>query len=184
VRIIGGKWKGRKVRFVAAAGLRPTMSRMRETLFNWLRPSLPGAACLDLFAGSGVLGIEALSQGAGSVCAVDSNRGNLVRLQEHVSEFGGSIDIQAREARTYLRAREQPFDIIFLDPPFTEPALLDECLALITERSLCRSYVYAEIHSKRGLHELARRCGYEVHRETRAGDVCGALLIPARAQDP
>ena len=85
LRIIGGEWRGRKLRFPDVAGLRPTTDRVRETLFNWLAPVIHGARCLDLFAGSGALGLEALSRGASSVVFIDSDRRAVQSLRENLA---------------------------------------------------------------------------------------------------
>jgi 16S rRNA (guanine966-N2)-methyltransferase len=119
VRIIGGKWRGRKLVFPDQSDLRPTLGRVRETLFNWLQGELQGSRCLDLFAGSGALGFEALSRGAAEVIFVDSSRRAVKCLQENVLKLdaaGGAV-VCADAARALGRL-DGPWDIIFLDPPF------------------------------------------------------------------
>ena len=127
LRIIGGTWRSRHLSFPERAGLRPTPDRVRETLFNWLQPWLPGAECLDLFAGSGALGIESLSRGARSVVLVESDavtaqalRANLDLLAAHAAE------LVCADARAFLQGTAHPFDIVFLDPPY-QGGLLAEC---------------------------------------------------------
>jgi 16S rRNA (guanine966-N2)-methyltransferase len=133
LRIIGGRWRGRKLRFPAAEGLRPTPDRVRETLFNWLAPVIHGARCLDLFAGSGALGLEALSRGASQVVFVERAAEVSRHLRETVAALapeGGRV-VQGRRGRRSSRARA-PFDVVFLDPPFGEdvlPALLERLVA-------------------------------------------------------
>jgi 16S rRNA (guanine966-N2)-methyltransferase len=120
VRIIGGGWRGRRVTFPDIPGLRPTPDRVRETLFNWLQHAIVGARCLDLFAGSGALGLEALSRGAKELVFVEQAVAASRALQEQLVRFGGYPRGQVVEmgAARYLRAPAQPFDIVFLDPPF------------------------------------------------------------------
>ena len=130
VRIIAGRWRGRKLAFPDVGGLRPSGDRVRETLFNWLTPVLPGARCLDLFAGSGALGFEAASRGAARVVMVENNRAAVEALRENRARLGAdAVEIVARDALAYLRGAAEPFDIVFLDPPFD----LD-CLAGVGRR--------------------------------------------------
>ena len=180
VRIIGGKWKGRKVHFPSVPGLRPTPVRIRQTLFNWLRPHMHDTDCLDLFAGSGVLGFEALSQGAASLTSVDMQRDCRQSIHAEVEQLSGSMaidfDVQAGDALRYLRACATCFDIIFVDPPYDQPDLLANSLSIIAERSLCRGFIYAESRSIDRLHDSAEHAGLVVFRETQAGDAHGLLL--------
>lgn len=119
VRIIGGTWRSRRLRFPDLADLRPTPDRVRETLFNWLRNDIEGARCLDLFAGSGALGFEALSRGAQQVVFVENERSAADALRLHAVELAtNDAAIQATSAEQFLRGSATPFDIVFLDPPF------------------------------------------------------------------
>lgn len=133
VRIIAGQWRGRKLAFPDAGGLRPTSDRMRETLFNWLQPVLPGASCLDLFAGSGALGFEAASRGAAKVVMLDSARDVVGALQENAKLLSASmVQVCQQDAASYLAVEPRPFDVVFLDPPFDSPELMLhslECLS-------------------------------------------------------
>ncbi len=132
LRIVGGRWRGRKLAVPDVEGLRPTGDRMRETLFNWLNAVLPGASCLDLFAGSGALGLEAISRGANSVVLVEKNRRAADSLRHHcqVLEAGNANVIEA-DARFWLdTTNHAPFDIVFLDPPFSESLLEPVCQQL------------------------------------------------------
>ena len=120
LRIIGGQWRGRKLGFADAEGLRPTGDRIRETLFNWLAPHIAGARCLDAFAGSGALGLEAASRGAGEVLLLDNSADVIATINAHRKTLGSDA-FAARQANTldWLgTAATQRFDIIFLDPPF------------------------------------------------------------------
>lgn len=119
-RIIAGRWRGRRLAFPALAGVRPTGDRVRETVFNWLQPLIGGARCLDLYAGSGALGLEALSRGAGEVVFVD-RKPELVRaIEDHLAMLGAAADGRCfcMDAAAFLRGRASPFDVVFLDPPF------------------------------------------------------------------
>ncbi len=128
VRIIGGKWRGRKLKVLDMKGLRPTPDRVRETLFNWLAKALPGARCLDLFAGSGVLGFEALSRGAVYVEMVDQSVDVVKLLQEQFAVFGAeNACIYQATAPQQLKPPTRPFDIVFLDPPYQANLLLSCC---------------------------------------------------------
>ena len=129
VRIIGGSWRGRRVHFPDSPGLRPTPDRVRETLFNWLQHSIAGTRCLDLFAGSGALGLEALSRGAREVVFVEPAFAPAEMLAAELKRFeGGDLGgsrgrIVQASAERFLAAPGEPFDVIFLDPPFGLDAL-------------------------------------------------------------
>jgi 16S rRNA (guanine966-N2)-methyltransferase len=127
VRIIGGVWRGRRVNFPDVPGLRPTPDRVRETLFNWLQHAVAGARCLDLFAGSGALGLEALSRGAKELVFVEQAVAAARVLREQLVRFGGGGRGQVMEmgAARYLRSPPEPFDIVFLDPPFGRAGLAE-----------------------------------------------------------
>jgi 16S rRNA (guanine966-N2)-methyltransferase len=127
VRIIGGIWRGRRVHFPDMPALRPTPDRVRETLFNWLQHSLEGTRCLDLFAGSGALGLEALSRGAAEVVFVEQVPAASRTLQEQLTRLGGAGKGRVMEmgAARFLRSAPKPFDIVFLDPPFGTDALAE-----------------------------------------------------------
>jgi 16S rRNA (guanine966-N2)-methyltransferase len=127
VRIIGGGWRGRRVNFPDVPGLRPTPDRVRETLFNWLQHAVAGARCLDLFAGSGALGLEALSRGATTLVFVEQAVAAARALQEQLIRFGGSPKARVVEmgAARYLRTPAPAFDIVFLDPPYGRDALAE-----------------------------------------------------------
>jgi 16S rRNA (guanine966-N2)-methyltransferase len=181
VRIIGGKWKGRKLRFNGDATLRPTPGRVRETLFNWLRPEIADMRCLDAFAGSGILGFEALSQGAGAAVFVEQNPRTLQSLQKAVQELqaGSQASVVKADALRYLREATQPFDLVFLDPPFSNQALLENALHQLHAANLVRRYVYAEGPALARLEELAAHTRMVVEKHTRAGDSHAVLLSPA-----
>jgi 16S rRNA (guanine966-N2)-methyltransferase len=127
VRIIGGVWRGRRIHFPDLPDLRPTPDRVRETLFNWLQHSLTGTRCLDLFAGSGALGLEALSRGAAEVVFVEQFPAASRTLQEQLVRLGaeGKGRVMELGAARFLRTPAKPFDVAFLDPPFGKDALAE-----------------------------------------------------------
>jgi 16S rRNA (guanine966-N2)-methyltransferase len=127
VRIIGGTWRGRRVSFFDTPGLRPTPDRVRETLFNWLQSSIVDSRCLDLFAGSGALGLEALSRGAREVVFVEQAQLCARALQAELQRLGGTAKARVMEmgAARFLRTSGEPFDVVFLDPPFGVGALAE-----------------------------------------------------------
>lgn len=121
LRIIGGQWRGRKLNFPASGGLRPTGDRIRETLFNWLAPHLPGARCLDLFAGSGALGLEALSRGAADVVLLERQRDPWEQLRHNLALLRAEgAHLHHVDALQWLSqpAPNPGFDVVFIDPPF------------------------------------------------------------------
>jgi 16S rRNA (guanine966-N2)-methyltransferase len=120
LRIIGGAWRRRVLRFPDSEGLRPTPDRVRETLFNWLGQSLDGEICLDLFAGSGALGLEAASRGAGKVVMVEMGGRVAAALTENVEmlKAGPLVEIKRMDALQYLSSTQVKFDLVFLDPPY------------------------------------------------------------------
>lgn len=121
VRIIGGKWRSRNLRFISVDGLRPTGSRIRETLFNWLTPTIEGARCLDLFAGSGALCFEALSRGAESCIAIEANSQAVSELRHNQTQLtADNLNIVSGDCHKFLERGNtaKPYNIIFLDPPF------------------------------------------------------------------
>lgn len=139
IRIIGGKWRGRLIKVVAHPSLRPTSDRVRETLFNWLSQDVVHAQCLDLFAGTGALGFEALSRGASKVVFVEKHLDAFKMLQATAKNFDAenACEIIAADALTWLATQSSapPFDIIFLDPPFSS-TLLIESLDLLAKSPL------------------------------------------------
>lgn len=177
VRIIGGIHRGRRLRFVPVLGLRPTPDRVRETLFNWLSADIVGARCLDLYAGSGALGMESLSRGAAYLMAVERNRAAAQRLRENLSLLdAGTFDvIQADVLRVLKQCPDQPFDIVFADPPFAGDLLGETCRRLVEAGWLTPDgRVYIEQDAHRAWPELP--AGWAVHREGRAGQSAHRLL--------
>jgi len=175
LRIIGGRHRGRVLKFSDIPGLRPTPDRVRETLFNWLTPQIEGTSCLDLFAGSGALGIEAASRGADDVVLVESNRRAAAAINLNLATIGiESARIEHTDAIRYLNMCQQQFDIIFLDPPY-HTTLLDEAIEAISRLSPVNpgGAIYLEhAHTDPA---PATPPGWSEHRHTKAGDVCGRL---------
>lgn len=172
VRIIGGDWRSRVLDFPDLPDLRPTPDRVRETLFNWLQYQLPGARCLDLFAGSGVLGFEALSRGAASVVAFETQASAVRALRENAARLGASAyDLTQGSGIDWLEhGKPQSFDIVFLDPPFAAQLHETACRLLEARAWLgrgARIYIEAPVPLA-GLHLPA---AWQVLREKRAGEV-------------
>jgi 16S rRNA (guanine966-N2)-methyltransferase len=152
-------------------GLRPTPDRVRETLFNWLSPILEGAACLDLFAGSGALGLEAASRGAARVVLVDESERVVAGLRAHVAGLGATgIEVQRADALAWLRRSAGPFDVAFLDPPFHRGLIAPAC-ALLEQRGLLAPGGYAYLEAEEAVAPEILPVGWEVVRSGRAGDV-------------
>jgi len=179
LRIIGGQWRGRKLPFPDRPGLRPTGDRIRETLFNWLGPHLQTAKCLDLFAGSGALGIEALSRGAAHCDFVDADREAITAVGHHLNTLDASehSTVSGDMAERYLRQSKGTWDIVFVDPPF-DARLGESTLTLLAdnERLAEASRVYFETSSSQP--EAVPDRLYDVLHEKTAGNVCYRLLSP------
>jgi 16S rRNA (guanine966-N2)-methyltransferase len=134
VRIIGGKWRGRKLPVVEARGLRPTPDRIRETLFNWLAQDCRDAVVLDCFAGSGVLGLEALSRGACEVVALEQQHEAIASLRVLLERLGTrDLVVMPGDARDSILQLRQKFDIVFIDPPYACPGLRTEVFQLLEQ---------------------------------------------------
>src|SRR5579859_7784705 len=172
VRIIGGAWRSRRIHFPDMPALRPTPDRVRETLFNWLQHSLAGTRCLDLFAGSGALGIEALSRGAAEVVFVEEFPAAARTLQEQLVRLGGESKARVMEmgAARFLRTPAKAFDIVFLDPPFGTNALAEYVPMLDSGTWLAaRSLVYLENERSAGVPSLPAH--WELLKSKSAGEV-------------
>jgi 16S rRNA (guanine966-N2)-methyltransferase len=182
VRIIGGSLRGSRLDVPASPGLRPTPDRVRETLFNWLAPVIPGARCLDLFAGTGALGIEAISRGAAGCVFVERDRrlaellrGNLVRLRVSAGEVANA------GADAFLAGEPRPFDIVFLDPPF-EAGLWQASAVALEQGGWLRSGAWIYLESPAQSPPPVPPA-WTLHREARAGTVRHALYR-RRGDDP
>lgn len=176
VRIIGGKWKARKIAFPDMAALRPSPDRVRETLFNWIHSMVFDSIGLDLFAGSGVLGFEALSRGAKRVIFVDQSSRVISTLQETQRQLGAeNMEIHCAHAVDFLQTITIPFNFIFLDPPYYQ-GLLKPCLDQIHSRSLLAPKGFLYIEQER--HECITMSypNWNVVKEKRAGKVLFQLI--------
>jgi 16S rRNA (guanine966-N2)-methyltransferase len=182
LRIIGGTHRGRKLHFADVPGLRPTPDRVRESVFNWLAPLMPGARCLDLFAGSGALGFEALSRGAREVVFVDSHALAVKSLRENIALLGaGSVEVVQADALDWLgRGSAEPFDIVFLDPPFRQNLLAPCCQRLDADGWLARPaaiYLERESRLEDGAEPPSLPAGWVIEKAKTAGQVTYALAM-------
>ena len=185
VRIVGGRWRGRRLAVPPGTGVRPTPDRVRETLFNWLAPSLPGARCLDLFAGTGVLGLEALSRGAAGTTFVERD-GVLTRaLEDRIGALATEARVFHEDALEFLSSRPQrPFDIVFVDPPYATglAQVLEKLAAWLGPGHL----VYVERPAERGGRTLddtvASVPGARLIKQASAARVAFGLLRMAGAE--
>lgn len=171
MRIIGGQWRSRIVRFPDAPSLRPTPDRLRETLFNWLGQDLTGKVCLDLFAGSGALGFEAASRGARQVVMVEQDAGVYRALRETQTTLSAEqVEMHRADAFGFLKTDAHRYDVVFLDPPF-RLGWLPRLLPLLPVRLGPEARIYLETEERVGMPE-----GFEVLKQTRAGRVHGLLI--------
>lgn len=185
LRIVAGNWRSRLLDIADVDGLRPTSERIRETLFNWLAPHIHGARCLDLFAGTGALGLEALSRGARSVVFVErspvavkqlrKNIGILVEAASAANTSGpdgppAAAEVIQDNALTYLQHADDAFDIVFLDPPFADDRLTETCRLLARGNLLAdEALIYLEMERSQQEPELPD--GWWVEKDKAAGNV-------------
>jgi len=171
VRIGGGEWRSRLLRFPDALALRPTPDRVRQTLFNWLGQELPGQHCLDLFAGSGALGFESLSRGAASATLVEQNPAVYKALESNAASLQAARARLVRmDAMQFLAGNAQPFDVIFLDPPFGQ-GWLEKILPQIGRHLSADGRLYVEAESA-----LPAVAGWTLLKHSKAGSVHAHLL--------
>jgi 16S rRNA (guanine966-N2)-methyltransferase len=172
VRIIAGIWRGRRIHFPDIPALRPTPDRVRETVFNWLQHSIADRRCLDLFAGSGALGLEALSRGAREVVFVEQFPAAARTLQEHLVRFGAAAKGRIMEmgASRYLRTPVEAFDIAFLDPPFGKGALA-EYIPVLDEGSWIKPGGLVYLENERSAGEPTLPESWELLKSKSAGEV-------------
>lgn len=172
VRIIGGLWRGQKLPVRQAEGLRPTSDRVRETLFNWLQFEVPGARCLDVFAGSGALGFEALSREARWVTFVEMSADTTQQLKQNQSKLKtDAMEVVQRDALQWLsKPTSHPFDIVFIDPPFHEGLTAKAFELLLTQGYVHdRSWLYLEQEKNLPWPELGQ--GWVTYREKTTAQV-------------
>jgi 16S rRNA (guanine966-N2)-methyltransferase len=172
LRIVAGNWRSRLLDIADVEGLRPTSERVRETLFNWLSPAIHGATCLDLYAGTGALGLEALSRGAASVVFVERSPVAARQLRRNIEVLGArGATVLQQDALAWLGGEVgQRFDIVFLDPPFAA-GLLGETCRLLQERGCLGegAFVYLEQAAKAEPPELP--AGWQLVKDRQAGQV-------------
>ena len=179
-RIIGGKWRGRKISFDSAEGLRPTTDRIRETVFNWLQPYIYQSRCLDMFAGSGVLGIEALSRGASERVFVEQNKKTAANLKANLGKLGaGNAVVLPQDALNWLalsakKYQQKTFDLVFIDPPFHADLLSRSCLMLNNSGCLAEdAIIYVEHNIDT---DIVMPENWAALREKKAGQVAYKLF--------
>ena len=171
IRIIGGDWRGRKLEFpVTVQQLRPTPGRIRETLFNWLAYDIKGARCLDLYAGSGALGVEALSRGASEVTFVETDIKSSRLLEANLHSLGSDAKVYTMDARRFVRQIEGQWNIIFLDPPFKH-GMLRQMLRLLFEHNRLTKDGLVYIESERELDDLKLPPGWHYLKQKKAGQI-------------
>ncbi len=176
LRIVAGKWRSRLLQIIDEPELRPTSERIRETLFNWLLPMTEGARCLDLFAGTGALGIEAMSRGAGQVVFIEKSAALVAGIRKNLAELNATnVEVSQRDAMDYLRnADPQPFDIVFLDPPFNTE-LLSEACSLLQENGWLSANAMVYLEQGNDKEKPALPNGWIVSQEKVAGKVSYSL---------
>jgi 16S rRNA (guanine966-N2)-methyltransferase len=176
LRIVAGKWRSRLLQIIDEPGLRPTSERIRETLFNWLRPVTDGANCLDLFAGTGALGIEALSRGAAHVVFVEKSAKLAAAIRNNLDELqAASAEVIQRDAMDYLRnADPEPFDIVFLDPPF-DTDMLSEACSILQKRGLLAENAVVYLERSKSRDKPALPEGWAITHAKVAGKVSYSL---------
>lgn len=171
VRIIGGIWRGRKLKVLSMPGLRPTPDRVRETLFNWLAPCISGARCIDLFAGSGALSFEAISRGAAYVEMIDQSKKIVAQLKEELlllEGFNGTV--YEADSPHGLQKPLIPFDIAFLDPPYDASLLIPSCHYLEEHQFLKHeALIYLESNRPIKAEDLPKN--WQIIKAKIAGDV-------------
>ncbi|WHL25082.1 MAG: 16S rRNA (guanine(966)-N(2))-methyltransferase RsmD [Candidatus Blochmannia vicinus] len=156
VRIIGGKWKGRKIPIIRCANVRPTTNRIRETLFSWLNPIISGASCLDCFAGTGALGLESLSRGANKVTFLDNRYICIKALMTIVQSFlAYNSEVIYTDCRSWFQRSINTYDIIFLDPPFQDN-VIPEVVFLLERYNLFKkeSWIYIETSKNKNIFNI------------------------------
>lgn len=178
VRLIGGRWRGRKIHFPDSEGLRPTPSRVRETLFNWLMHEVRDARVLDLFAGSGALAFEALSRGAHEAVLIDQSAIVCAQLARELTALTGARgQIVKCDAMDFVATRATaPFDIVFLDPPFHR-GLLAPASAGLENNGFLRHGSAIYVESETTPDPAATPASWRLHRQQQAGQVCYSLFI-------
>ena len=177
LRIVAGNWRSRLLDIADVEGLRPTSERIRETLFNWLAPRIAGARCLDLFAGTGALGLEALSRGAAETVFVEKSPRAVKTLRSNIEALGtAAAVVHSGDAFDFLRSEAAGrFDIVFLDPPFAAD-LLDDLCRLVDESTIVGGGTRVYIEEDRDRPKVSLPRGWRVIRTKSAGNVRYSLV--------
>ena len=172
LRIVAGNWRSRLLDVADVPGLRPTSQRIRETLFNWLSMRIPGARCLDLFAGTGALGLEALSRGARSVVFVERSAQAAAMLRNNIGVLDAeSASVIQADAAAWLQGEHgQAFDIAFLDPPFAAD-LLDDLCRLLEQQDVLASDALIYLEQDKSKPEPRLPDGWRLLKNKTAGSV-------------
>ncbi len=169
-RVIGGQWKGRKLKFIEVEGLRPSLDRVRETLFNWLQSNIHGARCLDLFAGSGAIGIEALSRGASHLDFVELNKKAVRQLETNLGLLDADDgNVIHQDAKQFLDKTDQAYDIIFIDPPFHK-GIAQEILSKLAQTNLLKEGALIYLEMEQNL-EVDIPQSWELLKDKKAGQL-------------
>lgn len=182
LRIIAGQWRGRKLSFTPERGLRPTSDRIRETLFNWLGADIQGARCLDLFAGSGALGLEALSRGAAFCDFVDTSPAVLSQISSHLATLAAQSNAACHRqpAQRFLEnvteSAAKPWDIVFIDPPFGD-RLVEPCCTFLAINRLLEEGALVYVETGANEDSALFPSNWQLHREKKSGGVRYRLFI-------
>ena len=177
LRIIGGKWRGKKIAFPSSSGLRPTIGRIRETLFNWLSNYIEDTYCLDLFAGSGALGFEALSRGCAHVTFIDRSNDVIKALKQ------SAVFLNIENTEFVCQAfpfgtpplKNSPFDVVFLDPPFYK-GLINQAALWLEEVNILAPKAYIYIEAEKNI-SLILPSNWEIYREKRTASLFYGLFL-------
>ena len=171
IRIISGRWRGRKLPVHDVEGLRPTTDRVKETVFNWLALDIPRSRCLDLFSGSGGLGFEAASRGAEQVVMLELNKQAYPQLKQNAESLkADNIELHHTDALTYLDKAATPFDVVFIDPPFRKD-LLEATLTKLENNGWLAKNAMVYIEAEKELSSLPVPAHWRLHRDKTAGQV-------------
>lgn len=185
VRIIGGHWRSRLIKVIDQDGLRPTTDRVRETLFNWLGQQLHGQVCLDMFAGSGVLGLESLSRGAAHVTFIEAHAQVFRTLKDNLETLGTlpqepKIELLHLNALNWAKSvGTQKYDVVFVDPPFSDPKILDQALSFVNQlvKPAISSVIYVECPSETADSVILQALpDWQIDRQLVAGSAKASLL--------
>ncbi|WP_455219095.1 16S rRNA (guanine(966)-N(2))-methyltransferase RsmD [Kaarinaea lacus] len=186
VRVIGGQWRSRKLHFSDIPDLRPTPDRVRETVFNWLQPVIVGARCLDVFAGSGALGFEALSRGAAFCLFIDKHPQSTADIQHNLkllkSEAGETMTGDSLQILQHMHESpaDRQFKVVFVDPPYANDCAL-QCCQLLVEHHWLADEAYDYIESATAIDEQQLPPNWKLHRQKKAGNVHYHLAIQQKS---